>query len=91
MTGPCARRSPRRNPLLIGRDEFAGAAPTKGNGTHIPTPAISHALTPSLATAPALALAPALTPVATPNTNNDLSKQFIKVYLAVQTHPISEA
>ena len=46
MAGPCARRSPRRNPLPTGKDEVAGAAPTEGSGTPTPTSAVAYAPTP---------------------------------------------
>ena len=74
MAGPRARRSPRRNAPLTGKDELAGAAPTEGSGTPIPTPVLSRASTPAPATAPAAA----------PSLDNKLFKQFIKAYLEAQ-------
>ena len=74
MAGPRVCRSPRRNPPLTGEDELAGAAPTEGSGTPIPTPVLSHAPTPAPATASAVA----------PSSDNELFKQFMKAYLEAQ-------
>ena len=74
MAGPCACRSPCRNPLPAGEDELAGAAPTEGSGTPTPTPVVSRAPTPAPATAPAAA----------PSSDNELFKQFMKAYLEAQ-------
>ena len=50
-----------------GEDELANAAPTEGNSTPTPTPAVSCAPTPASAIAP--------------SSDNKLFKQFIKAYL----------
>ena len=71
MAGPCARRSPHRNPLPIGKDKLAGAAPIEGSGTPTSTLVISRAPTLALTTAPAVAL----------SLDNKLFKQFMKAYL----------
>ena len=50
------------NPPSNSKDKLAGGAPTKGNGTSTPTPAVFYALTSALPQAPALAQAPTPTP-----------------------------
>ena len=74
MARPLARRSPRRNAPPAGEDELAGAVLTEGSGTPTPTPVVSRAPTPAPTTAPAAA----------PSSDNELFKQFMKVYLEVQ-------
>ena len=81
MAGPRARRSPRQNLPPIGKDELAGAtptrgsgAPTRGSGAPTPTSVVFRAPTPAPATA--LAVAPSL--------DNELFKQFMKAYLEAQ-------
>ena len=71
MAGPRACRSPRRNPRPTIKDKLAGAALTEGSDIPTPTPIMSHAPTPALATAPAVA----------PSSDNKLFKQFMKAYL----------
>lgn len=92
MAGPRTRRSLRRNPSPTGEDELA-RAPTKCSGTSTPTPIISHASTPALASAlvpapgamPAPAAVPA--PAARPAPTDEMFKQFMKTYLEAQTQP----
>ena len=55
MAGSYTCRSPCKNFLLIGNDEFASAAPTKGSGTLSFTPVVSYI--PTAALAPPLASA----------------------------------
>ena len=74
MAGPCARRSPCRNPPPAGEDDLAGATLTERSGTPILTPVMSRAPTP----------APATTFVGAPSLDNKLFKQFIKAYLEAQ-------
>ena len=56
MAKPPARRSPRWNPPLIGKDKLAGLAPTEGSDTYTFIPAVSRAVTPAPPSAPALIL-----------------------------------
>ena len=74
MAGPRACRSPRWNSPPASEDELASAALTEGSSTPTPTAVVSHAPTPALATALAAA----------PSSDNELFKQFIKVYLEAQ-------
>ena len=74
MAGLCVCRTPRQNPRPAGEDEFAGATPTEGSGTPIPTSVGSRAPTLALATTPAVAL----------SLDNKLFKQFIKAYLEAE-------
>ena len=69
-----ASPSLRRNPPFISKGELAGAAPTEGNGTPIPTPVMSRAFTPAPATTLPFAL----------SLDNELFKQFMKAYLEAQ-------
>ena len=63
MAKPSACQSLCRNPPPIGKDKFAGAAPTESSGIPTPTPAVSRAFTPVPAPPPTLAIA--LSPTAT--------------------------
>ena len=74
MAGPCACRSPCRNPPPAGEDELAGAALTESSGTPTPTSVMSRTPTPAPATAPAAA----------PSSDTKLFKQFMKAYLETQ-------
>ena len=74
MAGPRVGRSPCQNFCPTGEDELAGAALTEGSGTCTPTPVVSHAPTPALATAPTVAS----------SLDNELLKQFMKAYLKAQ-------
>ena len=74
MAGPCAHRSPCRNPLPASEDELTGAAPTESSDTLKPTPIMSRAPTPAPATTPAIA----------PSLDKKLFKQFMKAYLEAQ-------
>ena len=74
MAGPRACHSLRWNPPPAGKDELAGAAPTEGSGMPTPTPVVSRASTPALATTPATAS----------SSDNKLFKQFMKAYLEAQ-------
>ena len=67
-------RSPCQNSPLTGKDELAGLAPTESSGTPKPTPVVSCAPTPTLATTFAVA----------PSLDNKLFKQFIKTYIEAQ-------
>ena len=71
MAAPCARRSPRQNPLSTGEDELAGVFPTEGSGTPIPTPVVLRTPTPPSVTAR----------TAAPSLDKKVFKQFIKAYL----------
>ena len=75
MARPCACRSPCQKFLITGKDDPAGAAPTDGSETSIPTSALSQTSTPALV----------FTPAVVPNPDNKLFKQFIKTYLEAQT------
>ena len=85
MAGPRIRR----NPLLGGEDELAGA-PTKGNSI----PAVSCASTPAPAQAPAPISAPAFAPASAPSpperyTDEDLqraTKLALKLFVKGQKH-----
>ena len=59
MARSLACQSPCQNLPPTGKDEFAGAALTKGSGTSTPTSAVSHTPTLALALLLALAIAPA--------------------------------
>ena len=71
MAGPCACHSPCLNPHHACKDELAGAAPTEGSETLIPTRVVLRAPIPAPAIAPAIAL----------SLDNELFKPFMKVYL----------
>ena len=74
MAGTRACPSFYQNFSLIGKDELAGSAPTKGNSTPTPTSVISRASTPVLTTASAVTL----------SSHNKLFMQFMKAYLEAQ-------
>ena len=89
MARPLACLSPCQNPLPIGKDELAGAAPglapTEGSDTSTPAPALSHVPTLAPPVAPVVVSSP--TPalaVTALSLDNELFKQFIKTYLKAQ-------
>ena len=55
MARPPARRSFCQNPPSTGKDKPAGLAPTEGNDTYTPAPAVFCAPIPAPPAAPALA------------------------------------
>ena len=72
MAGPCACRSPCRNPASAGKNDLAGAVPTEGSGTPTTTPVVSRTPT----SAPAAALAPLLTSAAADSAARYSTKDF---------------
>ena len=70
MARPHACCSPCQNSPFSDKDELADAAPTEGNSTPTPIPAVSRA--------------PTSAPAITPCLNNKLFKQFMKAYLEAQ-------
>ena len=75
MAGARTRRSPRRNAPPEGEDKPTKGppgAPTKDSNTPTPSPTVSRAQTPAIASAP------------TPSSNEGLFQQFMKAYLENQ-------
>ena len=75
MARPYACRSPCQNPFPTGGNKLARAAPNEGSGTPTFTLTVSQAPTPALV----------VTPIVISNPDNELFKQFMKVYLEAQT------